>query len=171
MNKLVLIILDGWGIRKSKKGNSVLLAKTPNFSKLLKENPHCGLEAAEEAVGLPKGYMGNSEVGHLNIGSGRIVKQEVTLINESIQKGAFFKNKILLSIIKKIKKTGGRLHLMGLLSDSGIHSHIAHLFALMKLARKFNVPALIHIFTDGRDTPPKSAIKYIKQLNKKIINR
>ncbi|MFC1801014.1 2,3-bisphosphoglycerate-independent phosphoglycerate mutase [Nanoarchaeota archaeon] len=168
MKPFVLIIMDGWGVRQSKKSNAVKLAKTPVFDKLWKENSHCVLKAAEEAVGLPKGYMGNSEVGHFNLGAGRLVKQEVTKINESIKNGSFFKNKVLISTIKKIKKDGGRLHLMGLLSDAGVHSHINHLFALMKLARRFKVDVLIHIFSDGRDTPPKSVLKYIKQLKKKI---
>ena len=168
MKPFVLIILDGWGIRQSKKGNAVKLAKTPNFSKFWKENPHCSLKASQEAVGLPKGFMGNSEVGHLNLGAGRLVKQEVTRINEAIADGSFFRNKILISAMKKIKKNNGKLHLMGLLSDAGVHSHTSHLFALMKLARKLKIPVLIHIFTDGRDTPQKSALKYIKQLRKEM---
>ena len=168
MKPFVLIILDGWGIRQSRKGNAVKLAKTPNFNKFWKENPHCVLKASQEAVGLPKGFMGNSEVGHLNLGAGRLVKQEVTRINESIANGSFFRNKVLISMMKKIKKNAGRLHLLGLLSDAGVHSHTSHLFALMKLARKLKLPALIHVFTDGRDTPQKSALKYIKQLRKEM---
>jgi len=170
MNKLVLIILDGWGLRKSRKDNAVKLAKTPNFDFYWKHYPHCRLKAAGRAVGLPKGYMGNSEVGHLNLGAGRVVKQEVTIINESIKDKSFFRNKVLVSNIKKVKKHGGRLHLMGLLSDAGVHAHINQLFALLKLARKFDVPVLIHVFADGRDTPPKSVMKYINHLKKKIKN-
>jgi len=164
----VLVIMDGWGIRKSKSHNAVKLAKTPNFDFLWKENPHCQLNASGKAVGLPKGYMGNSEVGHMNLGAGRIVKQEVTRINESIKNKSFFKNKVLIETIKKIKKDSGRLHLMGLLSDAGVHAHISHLFALIKLVRQHQVPVLIHIFSDGRDTPPKSVLKYIRQLKKHI---
>lgn len=170
MSKVVLIVLDGWGLRKSRKRNAVKLAKTPNFDSYWKHCPHCRLKAAGRAVGLPKGYMGNSEVGHLNLGAGRVVKQEVTIINESIKDGSFFRNKVLVSNIRKIKKNKGRLHLMGLLSDAGVHSHISHLFALLKLARKFDVPVLIHVFADGRDTPPKSVMKYIRQLKKKMKN-
>jgi 2,3-bisphosphoglycerate-independent phosphoglycerate mutase len=168
MNKVVLIVLDGWGLRKSRKNNAVKLAKTPNFDYYWKHYPHCRLKAAGRAVGLPKGYMGNSEVGHLNLGAGRVVKQEVTIINEAIKDDSFFRNKVLVSNIKKVKKNNGRLHLMGLLSDAGVHSHINHLFALLKLARKFGVPVLIHVFADGRDTPPKSVMKYVKQLKKKL---
>lgn len=166
MSKVVLIVLDGWGLRKSRKRNAVKLAKTPNFDSYWKHHPHCRLKAAGTAVGLPRGYMGNSEVGHLNLGAGRVVKQEVTVINEAIKEGSFFRNKVLVYNIKKIKKQGGRLHLMGLLSDAGVHSHVNHLFALLKLARKFDVPVLIHIFADGRDTPPKSVMKYIRQLKR-----
>jgi 2,3-bisphosphoglycerate-independent phosphoglycerate mutase len=168
MKPFVLVIMDGWGIRQSKKYNAIKLAKTPNFDKFWKGNSHCVLQAAEEAVGLPKGYMGNSEVGHLNLGSGQLVKQEVTRINESIKNNSFFRNKVLVNTIKKIKKDGGRLHLMGLLSDAGVHSHINHLFALIKLARKFKVPFFVHIFSDGRDTHPKIVLKYIKQLKPKL---
>ncbi|MBD3303931.1 2,3-bisphosphoglycerate-independent phosphoglycerate mutase [Candidatus Woesearchaeota archaeon] len=168
MSKAVLIVLDGWGLRKSRKRNAVKLAKTPNFDSYWKHYPHCRLKATGTAVGLPRGYMGNSEVGHLNLGAGRVVKQEVTVINESIKDGSFFRNKVLVSNIKKVKKNKGRLHLMGLLSDAGVHSHINHLFALLKLARKFDVPVLIHVFADGRDTPPKSVMRHIRQLKKKI---
>lgn len=168
MKPFVLIIMDGWGIRKERKNNAVKLARTPNFDKLWEGNPHCQLKAAGKAVGLPAGYMGNSEVGHMNLGAGRLVKQELTRINESIKNGSFFRNEVLIETIKKIKKDNGRLHLMGLLSDAGVHAHSNHLFALMKLARKYEVPVLIHIFSDGRDTPPKSVMKYIRQLKKKM---
>ncbi len=167
MNKNFLLILDGWGYRKEKEGNAILLANTPNFDYLMKNYPWTLLNASGESVGLPEGQMGNSEVGHLNIGSGRIVYQEITRINKAIKDGSFFKNKTLLEAMKRGKEKA--LHLMGLLSDGGVHSHQEHLYALLKMAKDEGVKNVyIHAFMDGRDTPPDSGKDYIKKLMEKI---
>ncbi len=163
--KVLLLILDGWGIRNSKKRNAIKTAKTPVMGQLWKNNPHAVLKASGPAVGLPPGYMGNSEVGHLTIGAGRIVDTDLLRINKSIKKGSFFRNKALLQAISQAKRNKGKLHLMGLLSDAGVHSHLNHLFALLKLAKKQGLKEVyVHAFLDGRDTMPKSAAKYIKML-------
>lgn len=168
MKKSMLIVLDGWGIRAESKDNAVKLAKTPNFDKLWNENPHTTLHASGEHVGLPKGYIGNSEVGHMHLGAGRLVPQELLRINKSISNKSFFKNKVILKAMNRVKRKKKALHLMGLLSDAGVHSHMKHLFALLDMAKKNKVPEVyIHCFLDGRDTPPKSAQKYITQLNAK----
>src|SRR3989344_3137045 len=130
MKPVMLIILDGWGINPRKDGNAQALANMPFLEKIFKEYPHSRLETSGLSVGLPQGQMGNSEVGHLTMGAGRIVYQELTRIDREIETGIFFKNKILLNAMASIKKTGGSLHLMGLVSDGGVHSHIQHLFAL-----------------------------------------
>ncbi|PAV13491.1 2,3-bisphosphoglycerate-independent phosphoglycerate mutase [Methanosarcina spelaei] len=163
---LMLIILDGWGYRKAKEGNAVLTARTPKLDRLEKEYPWCFLEASGEAVGLPEGQMGNSEVGHLNMGAGRIVYQDLTRINLSIRKGDFFKNKVFLSAISNVKANNSCLHLMGLASYGGIHSYMPHLYALIKLAQEKNVEKVyIHAFLDGRDEPPKAALGDIRELD------
>jgi len=165
MKPLILIIMDGWGLRSSRRYNAVKLAKTPNYDFFLKAYPNTRLKAAQEAVGLPKGTIGNSEVGHLNLGAGRVVYQELTRINDSIKNRSFFRNKVLVNGIKKSRK----LHIMGLLSDGGVHSHINHLFALLELCKEQNVfDVELHLFLDGRDVPAKSALSYIKKLNKKM---
>ncbi len=167
MKKNFLLILDGWGYRKEKEGNAILLGNTPNYDYLMKNYPWTLLNASGESVGLPEGQMGNSEVGHLNIGSGRIVYQEITRINKAIRDGSFFKNKVLLEAMKKGREKS--LHLMGLLSDGGVHSHQEHLYALLKMAKNEGVKNVyIHVFTDGRDTPPDSGKEYIKQLVNKM---
>ncbi len=169
MKKLVLVILDGWGVNKNKKGNAILLAKTPNFDYLKKNFPYTELKASGEAVGLMKGMIGNSETGHLNIGAGRIVIQDIIRINRSIKDGSFFKNKALLRAIKTAKRNNSTLHLMGLLSDAGVHSYSHHLFALIKLASQYKLKKVaIHIFADGRDAGIKSIQKYISRLNNQI---
>lgn len=169
MNSVVLIIMDGWGYRKEKHGNAILHAKTPTFDRLDREFPYTLIQASGLEVGLPDGQMGNSEVGHLNIGAGRVVYQELPRISNSIKDGSFFSNKTLLNTIEHSKKNGSSLHLMGLLSDGGVHSHIEHIFALIEMAKKNGVRNLfIHPFLDGRDTPPKSALKYISDLNTKL---
>jgi 2,3-bisphosphoglycerate-independent phosphoglycerate mutase len=163
---VLLMILDGFGIRNSKKYNAVKLAKMPFYCSLLKEYPNSKLYASEKYVGLPKGQIGNSEVGHMTIGSGRVIDTDLTHINREIRNKKFFKNQILNKAMRKVKKDNSALHLMGLLSDGGIHSHINHLLALIKLAKQHKITKVhIHCFLDGRDTPPKSAIKYIKQLH------
>ena len=169
MSKVLLCIMDGVGIRKNKLGNAYLNANTKTLDKLIKEYPHTYLEASGEYVGLPKGQMGNSEVGHSTIGSGRIIYQSLEKINRSIEDKSFYRNENILDTINYAKKNNSKLHLIGLLSDGGIHSHISHLFALIDLCNKENVSNIyIHIMTDGRDTSPHSAIKYINMLEEKI---
>jgi 2,3-bisphosphoglycerate-independent phosphoglycerate mutase len=159
---VVLIILDGWGIAPPGPGNYILQAKTPNFDRLLKNYPHTENEAAGNAVGLPAGTQGNSEVGHLHLGAGRIVWQMYERLNKSIKDGSFSKNKILLKAMKHVKREG-TLHLMGLCSDEGVHAHTNHLIALLKMAKKEGSEEVaIHFFADGRDVPERSAPKYVK---------
>ncbi len=166
---LVLIIMDGYGLRDEKKGNAIKQANTPNIDRLWNECPHTKLGASGLAVGLPDGQMGNSEVGHLNIGAGRTVYQDLTRISKSIEDGLFFNNEIFLNAIRYTKKEDKKLHLYGLLSDGGVHSHINHLFALLELAKKEGLEKVyIHAFLDGRDVAPESSIKYITMLQAKI---
>ena len=160
-----LIIMDGFGERAETYGNAIKLAGTPNLDKLEAEYPHTVIGASGMDVGLPDGQMGNSEVGHLNIGAGRIVYQELTRITKSIQDGDFFKVPEFVDACQKAKKNGGKLHLMGLLSDGGVHSHITHLFALIDLAKQQGMDNVyVHCIMDGRDTPPSSGIEYVQQL-------
>lgn len=161
---VALIILDGFGCRSEVKGNAVAQAKKPNFDRFWAKYPHSHLTASGEAVGLPEGQMGNSEVGHLNIGAGRIVYQSLTRVNISIREGEFEKNETFLGAVDHVKKNGTALHLFGLLSDGGVHSHINHMFALLKLAADQGVEKVyIHAFLDGRDVGPKTAESYIQQ--------
>ena len=160
-----LIIMDGFGERAETYGNAIKLAGTPNLDKLEAEYPHTVIGASGMDVGLPDGQMGNSEVGHLNIGAGRIVYQELTRITKSIQDGDFFKVPEFVDACQKAKKNVGKLHLMGLLSDGGVHSHITHLFALIDLAKQQGLDNVyVHCIMDGRDTPPSSGIEYVQQL-------
>ena len=169
MKKILLCIMDGIGICKDKKYNAVYNAKTPTLDKLWDNYPTCLLEASGQLVGLPKGQMGNSEVGHTNIGAGRIVYQSLELINSKIKDKSFFNNEEFLKVINHVKENNSKLHLIGLLSDGGVHSHINHLFSLLELAKKEKTNNVyIHIFTDGRDVSPNSGIKYIEALEKKI---
>lgn len=164
-----LIILDGFALRDEEKGNAVKHAKKPNFDRYWNEFPHATLQASGEAVGLPEGQMGNSEVGHLNIGAGRIVYQSLTRVNVAIREGEFEKNETLVAAVKHAKEKGTSLHLFGLLSDGGVHSHIEHLYALLRLAKKEGLEKVyIHGFLDGRDVAPQSAEQYLKELNEKI---
>lgn len=166
---LMLMILDGWGINPDASNNAVAQAKTPNLSNLLAEFPHVQIRTSGMAVGLPDGQMGNSEVGHLNLGAGRIVYQDLTRITKSIQDGDFFTNPVLLDCIAKVKVAGGRLHLAGLLSDGGVHSHNSHLYALIELAKQQGVgETCIHCLLDGRDTPPQSGASYLKELEAEL---
>ncbi|WP_066314497.1 2,3-bisphosphoglycerate-independent phosphoglycerate mutase [Bacillus sp. FJAT-29814] len=161
---VALIILDGFGCRDEHKGNAVYHAKKPNFDRYWDTYPHSHLTASGEAVGLPEGQMGNSEVGHLNIGAGRIVYQSLTRVNIAIREGEFVKNETFLDAMKHAKKHGTALHLFGLLSDGGVHSHINHMFALLKLAKEEGLEKVyIHAFLDGRDVGPKTAPTYIQQ--------
>ncbi|MDO4393447.1 MAG: 2,3-bisphosphoglycerate-independent phosphoglycerate mutase [Bacillota bacterium] len=158
----MLMILDGYGVNASSYGNAIAQASKPNLDKIFADYPGTTLKACGLDVGLPEGQMGNSEVGHLNIGAGRIVYQDLTKITKSIEDGDFFRNEALLAAISHAKKNGSTLHLLGLLSDGGVHSHINHLIALTDLAKSEGIKDLaIHCFLDGRDVPPRCAGKYI----------
>lgn len=159
-----LIILDGWGIREMSHGNAIIQAHTPNYDGWLRRYERCVLDASGEAVGLPADQMGNSEVGHLNLGSGRIVYQDYTRINESISDGSFFGKEPLLQGIQRAREEGGNVHVIGLLGPGGVHSHVAHLQATIRLAGEQDVTPVLHIITDGRDTPPRSALGFLRQL-------
>lgn len=165
----MLMILDGFGINDKEEGNAVKIANTPVLDKLMKQNPTTLIKTSGLDVGLPEGQMGNSEVGHTNIGAGRIVYQELTRITKSIEDGDFFSIPELVGAIDNCKKNNSKLHIMGLLSDGGVHSHIRHLYALLELAkRKDFEDVYVHCFLDGRDTPPASAENYITELEKKM---
>ncbi len=169
MKKVLLTILDGVGVRNDKHGNAFTAAHHPNFDYLFENYPNSKLEASGTSVGLPDGQMGNSEVGHMNIGAGRIVYQPLTLIDKEIQDKKFFYNEKILDVMNHVKKNNSKLHLFGLLSDGGVHSHINHLFALLDMCKMNGVDNVyIHICTDGRDVDPKSSYKYIKMLEDKI---
>ena len=168
----MLMILDGFGINKNEKGNSIKLANTSNIDKLMKTYPITEIHTSGLDVGLPEGQMGNSEVGHTNIGAGRIVYQELTRITKSIEDGDFFGIPELVKAIENCKKNKSKLHIMGLLSDGGVHSHIRHLYALLELAkRKDFEDVYVHCFLDGRDTPPASGENYISELEKKMAEK
>ena len=169
-NKLtMLMILDGFGCNPKYDGNGVKLANIPNIRKMWEEYPTTKIQASELAVGLPKGQMGNSEVGHTNIGAGRIVYQELTKITKSIEDGDFFENEELLNAINNCKENKTKLHLFGLLSDGGVHSHQEHLYGLLELARRMDFKdVFVHCFLDGRDTPPSSAKGYVEMLENKM---
>ena len=159
------MILDGWGIAPASSSNAATLAKTPNLDKYFAEYPHTQLEASGLEVGLPAGQIGNSEVGHLNIGSGRIIYQSLTRISKSITDGDFFTNPVLVKVMDEVKASGKALHLLGLLSDGGVHSHITHIIALLEMAQKHGLSKIyVHAFLDGRDVPPQSALTYVEQL-------
>ncbi len=169
MGPLLLMILDGVGIRDKEYGNAFVQANTPNFDFLLEHFPSCKIEASGQLVGLPKGQMGNSEVGHMNIGAGRIVYQPLELINKSIEEKDFYKNKELLNVIHHTIKNNKKLHIMGLISDGGVHSHIDHLMALLDMCKQNRVEKLyLHLFTDGRDVSPTSAYSYIEKVLNKL---
>ena len=169
---LVLIIMDGWGERESADNNAVKLAKSQIVNALTKEYPSTTLGCSGKSVGLPEGQMGNSEVGHLNIGAGRIVYQELTRITQSIKDGDFFKNRALLDAINNVRKNRSNLHIMGLVSDGGVHSDNKHLYAILELAKRSNINNVyIHCLMDGRDTPPKSGKGYIEELQREMGNR
>jgi len=166
---VALIILDGWGINPSCTDNAVCQARTPNLDRLMATFPTTRIDGSGTSVGLPAGQMGNSEVGHLNIGAGRIIYQDLTRISKSIADGDFFANPVLTKALGQIRQAGGRLHLMGLLSDGGVHSHNTHLYALVELARRQGLgEVFIHAFTDGRDTPPQSAGTYLAELENEL---
>jgi 2,3-bisphosphoglycerate-independent phosphoglycerate mutase len=162
---IMLLILDGWGYSEEKEGNAIAATNKPNFDRLWKEYPHTLLEASGLAVGLPPGQMGNSEVGHLHIGAGRFAPQDLTRISLAVENGEFFKNPVLLSTIDKVVKKDSTLHVFGLLSDGGIHSHINQIKAMLTLAAKQGLKKFcLHAFLDGRDTPPRSAAGFIANI-------
>lgn len=165
MKKVIFTILDGVGIREEETGNAVKNANTKALDKLIKEFPNSKLKASGEAVGLPKGQMGNSEVGHITIGSGKIVNQPLQKINKSLEDGSFYQNEEIKKAINHAKENNSKLHILGLLSDGGVHSHINHIFALIKMAKEAKIEKLyIHAFLDGRDVTFNSASKYLKAL-------
>lgn len=162
---VVLMVLDGYGLNDRTDGNAIALAKTPVMDKLMKECPFVKGNASGMAVGLPEGQMGNSEVGHMNIGAGRIIYQDLTRITKEIEDGTFFENEVLLEAIENCRKHGSDLHLWGLLSDGGVHSHNTHLYGLLELAKRNGLKDVyVHAFLDGRDTPPASGKEYVQQL-------
>lgn len=168
MSKALLVILDGFGITQHPEKSAPAQANTPYIDSLFESCPHSTLSASGQDVGLPDGQFGNSEVGHLNIGAGRIVWQELSRINKAIDEGDFFDNEILLDAVKRAKSGNGRIHLMGLFSDGGVHSHYNHLFALLELCKKHDLEdVFVHAFTDGRDTSPHGARDYVKTFQKK----
>lgn len=163
------MILDGWGISPDEEGNAIAQANKPCYDRLMAQYPHAVLETSGEEVGLPQGQMGNSEVGHLNIGAGRVVYQELTRINKAIRTGDFAKNPVLTEAMNKAKEGDKALHLIGLLSDGGVHSHIEHLYALLEIAKEKGLTKIfIHPLLDGRDVPPTNAGEYITALEKKL---
>lgn len=166
---VVLIILDGWGLAPPGPGNAVSLAKTPNFDSYFSAFPHTQLTASGQAVGLPKGEKGNSETGHLNLGAGKIVYQDLPRIDMAIADGSFFKIEAFLKAIEHVKKNNSNFHLMGLLGEGGVHSSIEHLFALLRFCKEQKIEnVFLHLFSDGRDSPPNSSPVYIDQVNEKI---
>ncbi len=166
---VVLMILDGYGLNDKTEGNAVAQAKTPEMDKLMAECPYVKGAASGLAVGLPDGQMGNSEVGHMNMGAGRIVYQELTRITKEIEDGDFFKNQAFLDAMNNVKKTGGALHLFGLLSDGGVHSHNTHLYGLLEMAKREGISKVyVHAFLDGRDTAPTSGKGFMQELLDKM---
>ncbi|HUP28242.1 MAG TPA: 2,3-bisphosphoglycerate-independent phosphoglycerate mutase [Chloroflexia bacterium] len=166
---VVLVILDGWGLNPGREHNAIALAETPNMDRLWAEYPHTALDASEHAVGLPSGQMGNSEVGHQNMGAGFVVYQELTRLDKAIEDGSFYENPELVGACRHVLDRGSTLHLLGLLGPGGVHSHWAHLFALLKLARSKGVERVVyHAFTDGRDTPPQSGASFMQTVLEKM---
>src|SRR5467141_1797806 len=164
---IVLTVLDGWGFRSETKGNAIALARKPTYDALLKKFPNTLIHTSGPYVGLPEGQMGNSEVGHLNIGAGRVIYMDVTRIDLMIGSGEFYRNPVLLDSIRHARTH--RLHLMGLCSDGGVHSLLTHVYALLKLAKREGVEhVFVHCFMDGRDTPPESGASFLEQLQKEM---
>ena len=171
MNKkpVILCIMDGYGIRHEAKGNAILEAKKPNLDAYFKKYAYTEINASGEYVGLPDGQMGNSEVGHMNIGAGRIVYQSLTLINKAIKDGVFFENEHYLAAINHVKKHGSKLHIFGLTSDGGVHSHINHILAMIEMAKKEGLDdVFVHCFMDGRDVDPQAGVHYVDMIQKKM---
>ena len=169
---VVLVVLDGWGYREGREGNAIALAQVPNWERLWARAPRTLLHASGRAVGLPEGQMGNSEVGHLNLGAGRVVMQDLVRIGEAIRDGSFAQNPALVAACEQVKKSGGTLHCIGLIGDGGVHAHDAHLLALVRLATERGVAKIaVHAFLDGRDTLPRSALGYLTLLQRQLGNR
>ncbi|HET6437694.1 MAG TPA: 2,3-bisphosphoglycerate-independent phosphoglycerate mutase [Anaeromyxobacter sp.] len=169
LKPVLLVVLDGWGLRAQREANAIAIAGTPNMDALARDYPHAALETSGLSVGLPEGQMGNSEVGHTNLGAGRIVYQDLVRINRAIEDRSFFQNDALLLAARRAKESGGALHLLGLVSDGGVHSHVEHLHACLELARREGVAKVyVHAFMDGRDTPPKSGIDYMRQVENRL---
>ncbi len=167
--QIALIVLDGWGYREDTKDNAIAKANKPTFDSIWSKYPHTILDASGLAVGLPKGQMGNSEVGHMAIGAGRTLDQDLVRIDKAISDGSYLNNSVFINLFEHIKKNNSTLHVMGLLSDGGVHSHINHLFAFLKTAKEFGIYKIaIHVFTDGRDVPPQSGASYIKKLEEEL---
>src|ERR1700761_1783144 len=164
----LLCILDGWGWRADTADNAIAAARTPNYTRLLADCPHALLQTSGRAVGLPTGQMGNSEVGHMNIGAGRVVAQDLPRIDSAIEDGALATRPALQALIAKARAAKGGVHLMGLLSPGGVHSHQDHMAALTKILSAAGLPVFVHAFLDGRDTPPKSARGYLEKFLKDI---
>jgi len=165
----VLVILDGWGYREAVEGNAIALAKTPVMDSLWQAYPHTLIRTSGKDVGLPEGQMGNSEVGHLNLGAGRVVPQELVRITDAVEDGSLLQNRALVEMCQAVRARGGKLHLLGLCSEGGVHSHLLHLFGLLKLARAQDLTDVcIHAFTDGRDTPPREGLHAIAQIQAAI---
>src|SRR5215216_6533808 len=166
---VALIVIDGWGYSVAREGNAIALAETPFYDELSEKYPRTLLEAHGSRVGLPAGVMGNSEVGHLNIGAGRVIRMDVSLVDHEIETGEFFRNKILSNAIDTARERGKSLHLMGLISDGQVHSSLTHLYALLKMAKDHEMEQVfVHCFLDGRDTPPSSAAQYVAALQRKL---
>jgi 2,3-bisphosphoglycerate-independent phosphoglycerate mutase len=166
---VLLVVLDGWGLRAEREANAIALAGTPTMDTLVRDYPSSALQTSGLAVGLPDGQMGNSEVGHTNLGAGRIVYQDLVRINRAVEDGSFFQNPVLQEAMKRARAGSGTVHFMGLFSDGGVHSHVDHLHALLELARREGVPrAFVHAFLDGRDTPPRSGLGYMQAFEKRL---
>ena len=161
---VALIIMDGWGIREMEHGNAVVQGHTPNYDRWMRDGERTMVDASGEAVGLPDGQMGNSEVGHLNLGAGRIIYQDLTRINLAIDRGDFHLNPTLVETLERAKARGGKLHLIGLLGEGGVHSYDKHMYALLQTAEQHGITPILHVITDGRDTPPESALGYARKL-------
>src|ERR1700733_2804340 len=164
---IVLTVLDGWGYRAETKGNAIALARKPNYDRLLKDFASTLIHTSGPFVGLPDGQMGNSEVGHLNIGAGRIVQMDISRVDQLIASGEFFRQPLLLEAMERGRTH--QLHIMGLASDGGVHSHLEHLYALLRMARENKVEKVfVHCFMDGRDTPPESGIDFLRAIEQKM---
>jgi len=169
---VVLLVLDGWGYRAEREGNAIAMARTPTWDSLVEKYPHTLLDASGLAVGLPRGQMGNSEVGHLNLGAGRVVPQDLVRIDDAVKDGSIYRNDQFVSLCKAVKDSGGTLHLAGLIGNGGVHAVDRHLFALVELAAREQVPRVaIHALLDGRDTMPRSALRFMQETVEHVGDR